>query len=71
MIRITITDLDNGAEVLNLTTNYILASISSPEDDSTIQVIRADNCNAQTLLAGLAGLRRIEDVVGKKLFEED
>lgn len=70
MLRITITDLDNGTEMLNQTTDCILASISSPENDSIIQVIRADSCNGRTLLAGLAALSKISNQVSKKLFGE-
>lgn len=70
MLRITITDLDNGAEMLNQTTDCILAAVSSPEDDSTIQVMHASHCKGRTLLAGLATLSTISDEVSKKLFGE-
>ena len=70
MLRITITDLDNGTEMLNQTTDCIFASISSPEDDSTIQIVHARHCNGRTLLAGLAALGKISDKVSKKVSKK-
>lgn len=70
MFRITITNLDNGAEMLNQTTDCILASISSPENDSMIRVIHTDNCTSLTLLAGLVSLNKISGAASKELFGE-
>lgn len=70
MLRITITNLDNGAEMLNQTTDCILASVSRPEDDSTIRVIHTANCTSRTLLSGLVSLSKISDAASKELFRE-
>ena len=70
MLRITITNLDNGAEMLNQTTDCILASISNPENDSTIRVLQAANCTRRTLLAGFVSLLEISGKVSKELFGE-
>ena len=70
MLRITITDLDNGAEMLNQTTDCILAVVSRPENDSMIKVIDAARCNGRTLLAGLVALHKISDRVSKEHFGE-
>ena len=70
MLRITITNLDNGAEMLNQTTDCILASVNCPENDSMICVIHAANCTGRTLLAGLVSLSKISDEISKKLFGE-